>query len=49
MGEVNKKLYTYIDTTLRGIVNFVNENNIPKEDLWYLDNSKGTYALLYFK
>lgn len=48
-GEENKVLSSYVCNSLRELVYFVNERNIQKEDLWYLDKDKGQYVLLYFK
>lgn len=53
MGENNnntkdKILYCATGSTLREIVNFINEEQISKEDLWYIEKDKGQYTLLYF-
>lgn len=44
-----KTLVGITSDTLREIVNFINEEKIKKEDLWYIDKNKNQYTLLYFK
>lgn len=48
MGE-RKMLECVVSKTLRGIVEFINEAELKKEDLFYIDKEKGQYSLLYFK
>lgn len=53
MGEnknnKDKILYCITGNTLRDIVNFIREEKLKKEDLWYIDKDRGQYTLLYFK
>lgn len=47
--EEYRKLECVVSKTLRGIVDFINESKLKKEDLYHLDKDKGQYTLLYFK
>lgn len=38
-----------IDTTIRGIVNTVNENNIKRENIVTLLKENGQFMLIYYK
>lgn len=49
MEEKRRVLECVTSKTLRGIVEFINEAQIQKEDLYYLDKDRGEYSLLYFK
>lgn len=49
MEEKRRILECVTSKTLRGIVEFINEAQIQKEDLYYLDKDRGEYSLLYFK
>ena len=49
MEEKRRILECITSKTLRGIVEFINEAQIQKEDLYYLDKDRGEYSLLYFK
>lgn len=48
MGE-NKKLNSIVVSNLRELVKFINDNELTREDLWYIDKSNNQYILLYFK
>lgn len=47
--ESSKVLYCIQGSNLREIVNYIRENKIPREDLWYIDKDKGQYNLLFYK
>ena len=49
MEEKRRILECVTSKTLRGIVEFINDRQIQKEDLYYLDKDRGEYSLLYFK
>lgn len=49
MEEKRKILECVTSKTLRGIVEFINDKQLQKEDLYYLDKDRGEYSLLYFK
>ena len=49
MEEKRRMLECVTSKTLRGIVEFINEKQLNKEDLFYLDKDRGEYSLLYFK
>lgn len=49
MEEKTRILECVTSKTLRGIVEFINDRQIKKEDLFYLDKDRGEYSLLYFK
>jgi hypothetical protein len=44
-----KSLHSAVCTTLREVVNFINENEIEKEDILSMMKEKDYYILLYFK
>lgn len=44
-----KVIHCIQGSNLRDIVNYIRENNIPKEDLWYIDKDRGQYSLLFYK
>ena len=48
MEENTKILYSVVSKNLREIVKFINEKELQKEDLFYLEKDKGEYTLLYF-
>ena len=48
MEEKRRILECVTSKTLRGIVEFINDRQIQKEDLYYLDKDRGEYSLLYF-
>lgn len=47
MGEV-KKLREIVAVNLRQLVQAANEKNLKKDDIVFIDNSKGQYTLIYF-
>lgn len=47
--EERRILECVTSKTLRGIVEFINDRQIQKENLYYLDKDRGEYTLLYFK
>lgn len=49
MEEKRRILECATSKTLRGIVEFINDSQLKKEDLYYLDKDRGEYTLLYFK
>lgn len=56
MGEVNiksmkndKYMSVLTDTTIRGIVNTVNKENIKKEDIVSLLKENGQFMMIYYK
>lgn len=49
MEEKKRILECVTSKTLRGIVEFINDEQIQKEDLYYLDKDRGEYSLLYFR
>lgn len=49
MEEKTRILECVTSKTLRGIVEFINDRQLKKEDLFYLDKDRGEYSLLYFK
>lgn len=49
MEEKRKTLECVTSKTLRGIVEFINDKQLQKENLYYLDKDRGEYTLLYFK
>lgn len=49
MEEKRRMLECVTSKTLRGIVEFINDKQLKKEDLYYLDKDRGEYSLLYFK
>lgn len=49
MEEKKRILECVTSKTLRGIVEFINDKQIQKEDLYYLDKDRGEYSLLYFR
>lgn len=44
-----KLLLSAYSETLRDMVRFINEEQISKEDIWYMEKDRGQYVLLYFK
>lgn len=49
MEEKRRMLECVTSKTLRGIVEFINEEQLKKEDLFHLGKDKEVYSLLYFK
>lgn len=51
MGEnkIKTHMTVMVDTTIRGIVRAVNEEEIKKEDIVSLLKENGQYVLIYFK
>lgn len=44
-----KSLHSVVCTTLREVVNFINKNELEKEDILSIMREKDYYILLYFK
>lgn len=49
MEEKRRMIECVTSKTLRGIVEFINDEQLKKEDLYYLDKDREGYSLLYFK
>lgn len=49
MEERKKTMHAAIGENLRDIVDFINKEDLQKEDLFTLTNERGGYTLLYFK
>lgn len=47
--EERKMMMCVTSKTLRGIVDFINDAKLKKEDLFHLSKDEGVYSLLYFE